>query len=183
MEFVYKGRIGQRCILWLKEFIMDPTFPLVPIVNFVAVVLVFSSMSKSMFQVWNVGACAFAIWVTIQSFTAAIGAILWSNNVKNSVPIWCDICERCSHPRLKQSNSVFVKATHLDVGSTVAIPGASFLNIRRLSIMISQGNVSARRVSIFLNNHKIDSQRKVEIGSIIRPFHLRRVSDDSDVTL
>ena len=70
---------------------MDPTYPLVPIANFTACILVLLSMSKSMFQSWNIGACSFAIWVTVQSFTVAIRAIMWSDNVENIAPVWCDI--------------------------------------------------------------------------------------------
>ena len=70
---------------------MDSTFPLVPIANFVACILVLLSMSKNMFQSWNIGACSFAIWVAIQSFTKAIRAIMGSDNVENVAPVWCDI--------------------------------------------------------------------------------------------
>lgn len=70
---------------------MDPTYPLVPIANFLACILVLSSMSKSMIQSWNVGACSFAIWVIIMALTVAVNAIIWADNVNNVAPVWCDI--------------------------------------------------------------------------------------------
>ena len=70
---------------------MDPTFPLVPIANFVACTLVLCSMSKRMFQSWNIGACSFAFWIAAESFIRAINAIVWSDNVDNVAPYWCDI--------------------------------------------------------------------------------------------
>lgn len=76
---------------------MDPTYPLVPVANFLACILVLSSMSKSMFQSWNVGACSFAIWVVIMGFTVAVDAIIWADNVENIAPVWCDIGELKLH--------------------------------------------------------------------------------------
>lgn len=76
---------------------MDPTYPLVPVANFLACILVLSSMSKSMFQSWNIGACSFAIWVVIMGFTVAVDAIIWAENVENIAPVWCDIGELKLH--------------------------------------------------------------------------------------
>ena len=118
---------------------MDPLFPLVPIANLVACLLVLLSMSKNLFQTWNTGACSFAIWVALQSLTVAIRGIMWSNNVKNSAPVFCDISE-C--PLFCSSNYCFWEVlravSHLDIASLVAIPASSFVIIRRLSITIRQ---------------------------------------------
>lgn len=73
---------------------MDPTYPLVPIANFLACILVLSSMSKNMFQSWNIGACSFAIWVIIMALIVAVDSIIWADNVDNVAPIWCDIGKR-----------------------------------------------------------------------------------------
>lgn len=72
---------------------MDSTYPLVPLANLLACVLVLASMSKSMFQTWNVGVCSFAIWVLITGFTIAVDAIVWADDFENSAPVWCDIGE------------------------------------------------------------------------------------------
>lgn len=72
---------------------MDPTYPLVPIFNFLACILVLASISQSMLQTWNVGVCSLAIWVMITGFTVAVNAIIWADNVENVAPLWCDIGE------------------------------------------------------------------------------------------
>ena len=77
--------------LQLLEPNMDPSLFLVPIANLTACLPVLLSMSKNMFQSWNIGACSFAIWVAVQSLTKTIRAIMWSDNVENIAPVWCDI--------------------------------------------------------------------------------------------
>ena len=81
------------CYQRRKRPSMDPTFPLVPIANFGACLLIFLSMSKNMFQSWNVGACSFAIWIAIMSFHIGLNSIIWSNSTANISPVWCDISE------------------------------------------------------------------------------------------
>ena len=72
---------------------MNSTFPLVAIANFGACLLVFLSMSKNMFQSWNVGACSFAVWIAIMSFRVGWNSIILSNSTANISPVWCDISE------------------------------------------------------------------------------------------
>ena len=81
------------CYQRLKQLSMDPTFPLDAIANFGACLLIFLSMSKNMFQSWNVGACSFAVWVAIMSFQTGLNSIIWSNSIANIAPVWCDISE------------------------------------------------------------------------------------------
>lgn len=112
---------------------MDPTYPLIPIVNFLACILVLASMSKGMFQSWNVGACSFAIWVTTISFTTAVDSILWADNVENLAPVWCDISEFSDYV-VVHTNDVIV--SRLQVGSNTGISVASLVIIQRLSAII-----------------------------------------------
>lgn len=79
---------------------MDSTYPLVPIANFLACILILASMSKKIIRLsgWNVGVCSFAIWVAIQSFQIAVNSIIWADNVKNVAPVWCDISECTQFP-------------------------------------------------------------------------------------
>ena len=72
---------------------MDSTFPLVAIANFGSCFLIILSMSKNMFQSWNVGACSFAVWTAIVSFHTGLDSISWSNITANISPVWCDISE------------------------------------------------------------------------------------------
>ena len=91
---------------------MDPTFPLVPIANFLACILVLSSLSGRMFKSWNIGACSFGLWVAAESFVRAVNAIIWSDNVDNIAPYWCDIGEFGSalHILRTDSPNVFLKS-------------------------------------------------------------------------
>jgi len=95
----------------------DPTYPLVPIVNFFACILVLASISNNIFHSWNVGVCSFATWVVVMAFTKAVDSIIWADNVENVAPVWCDI------------------VTRLEIGSNAAITIASLVIIRRLSII------------------------------------------------
>ena len=95
---------------------MDPTFPLVPIANLAACLLVLLSMSKNMFQFWNIGACSFAIWIAVESFTTSINSILWYNSVENIAPVWCDISECQTARPFVTPNCVSVKRHILILG-------------------------------------------------------------------
>ena len=73
---------------------MDPTYPLVPVANFLACILVLLSLSKNILRPVNVGVCSFAVWIAMQGLIAAINSIIWSNNVEVVAVVWCDISER-----------------------------------------------------------------------------------------
>lgn len=77
---------------------MDSTYPLVPIANLLACLLVLASVSKNMFQSWNVGACSLAIWVAYESFITAVNSIIWADGVENVAPVWCDISQCTPFP-------------------------------------------------------------------------------------
>ena len=74
-------------------------------------------------------------------------------------------------------------ATHLEIGSDVAIPAASFVIIRRLSLMIRRSNnIASKRdvselVSLTRNIH-----RKIcpVIRVAVRPLPLHRASRNPD---
>lgn len=66
-------------------------YPLAPIANFLATVLVIVPLSRDVFRSWNVGVVMYAIWVSILSFTNAVNAVVWSDNTNDVAPVWCDI--------------------------------------------------------------------------------------------
>lgn len=74
---------------------MDPTYPLAPIANFVACVLVllplFSTSIRS--GSWNVAVTMFVIWTVLASIIDGVNAIIWFDNVDDVAPVWCDISE------------------------------------------------------------------------------------------
>lgn len=70
---------------------MDPTYPLIPIVNFLSFVLVVLPLLTKFRRAWNTGVCMLAIWIAVETFTNGVNSIVWSDNVKNVAPTWCDI--------------------------------------------------------------------------------------------
>lgn len=72
---------------------MDPTYPLVPIANIIACVLAVIPLLHMVNRSWNTGVYAFGLWLFLISFTIAINTIIWSNDAKDRVPVWCDICK------------------------------------------------------------------------------------------
>lgn len=91
--YIRVSRLTQNC-----DLIMDSTFPLVPIANFLACLLVVASVSRNMFQSWNIGVCSFAIWVVGESLIIGVNSIVWVDNVENVAPVWCDISKLMSLP-------------------------------------------------------------------------------------
>lgn len=77
---------------WPSVIIMDPTYPLVPIANFIACALIIISLFHMVDRSWNVGVFVFALWVFLASLSTAINTIIWSRDTNDRAPIWCDIC-------------------------------------------------------------------------------------------
>lgn len=74
-----------------STIVMDPTYPLVPIANFLACFLVLLPLTTSIRRSWNIGVIAYASWVAIEAFYTAINCIVWKDNSRIVVPVWCDI--------------------------------------------------------------------------------------------
>lgn len=72
---------------------MDPTYPLVPIANFIGCFLILVSLVGLLHRPWNTGVSMFAIYAFLQSLIVGIDAIVWSDNVNDVAPVWCDIGE------------------------------------------------------------------------------------------
>lgn len=72
---------------------MDPTFPLVPIANLLACILVLIPLLHVVSRSWNTGVYVFALWTFLSSLSYAVNTIVWANDVKDRAPVWCDICE------------------------------------------------------------------------------------------
>lgn len=73
---------------------MDPTFPLVPIANALACVLILIPLIHLLSGPWNTGVCMFGIWVFLVGVATCVNTSLFSDNVNDKAPIWCDIGER-----------------------------------------------------------------------------------------
>ncbi|KAF5381864.1 hypothetical protein D9757_008343 [Collybiopsis confluens] len=65
-------------------------------------------------EAWNTGTCLYMIWTGLACLNQFINSIIWTGNVINWAPVWCDI------------------STRFMIGSAVAIPAASLVINRRL---------------------------------------------------
>ncbi|TBU43025.1 GPCR fungal pheromone mating factor [Dichomitus squalens] len=101
----------------------DPTYPAFPVLAFLGAVVVLIPLPWH-FQAWNAGTCLFMIWTSVACLNLAINSIIWSDNVLNSVPVWCDISSR------------------IVVAAGVALPAASLCIQRRLYFIASIKTVS-----------------------------------------
>ena len=100
-------------------------------------------MSRRMFQSCNIGACSFGLWIATESFIRAINAIVWSDNVDNVAPYWCDIGQLSSSMYIsynKNPNLYYEKVTRIDIATLPSIPASSFLIIRRLARSIQRND-------------------------------------------
>ncbi|KAI0311319.1 GPCR fungal pheromone mating factor [Amylostereum chailletii] len=103
---------------------MDPTYPLVPMVNIIAAFLVMLSLlSRSIPQAWNAGILMLGCWLFAYSIVIGVDTIQWADNANNPAPIWCDI------------------AIHIQVGANVGVPACSLILTRRLYKIISRRTV------------------------------------------
>lgn len=76
-----------------SELEMDPTYPLVPIANFICFFLVLVPFMTSNLRT-NVGVCLYGFWVSIACFIRGVNSIVWSDNANDSASVWCDIGKR-----------------------------------------------------------------------------------------
>lgn len=68
----------------------DPTYPLFPVVAFLAFVLGLVPLPWHL-QAWNAGTCIFMLWASLSSFVKFVNAVIWNGNMENVAPVWCDI--------------------------------------------------------------------------------------------
>lgn len=111
---------------------MDPSYPLVPVLNLVCCVLVLITVSTVIRQSWNTGVCLFGAWIFISTLTSGVNEIVWHDNIRNVAPVWCDICmSPFACPFLLVLTAG--EASHLEIGAIVAIPACSLIITRRLA--------------------------------------------------
>lgn len=64
-------------------------YPILPIAYFLSLILVLIPLPAHLSS-WNIGLCAYMIYIAIMNFTLFVNSIIWHDNVRD-VPIWCDI--------------------------------------------------------------------------------------------
>ncbi|KAI0312004.1 GPCR fungal pheromone mating factor [Amylostereum chailletii] len=93
---------------------MDPTYPLVPVLNFLSAVLVLIPFMITRRLLSNVGITMLGMWILLLSTWQGVNAILWSNHAENIAPVWCNV------------------ASHLLFGMEVGIPASQMVITRQL---------------------------------------------------
>ena len=96
-------------------------YPLVPVMNFLSGVLVCLPLLTSVVQTrtWNVAITALVIWTAIGCFFTGVNTIIWSDNVRNSAPVWCDISEhRCLVINIHVASSLLIRHLQPHISST-----------------------------------------------------------------
>lgn len=115
---------------------MDPRYPLAPVANFIAVLLVLLPLSCARRRPQNIGVLTYALWVLIDALTVGIDSVIWHNNVKDVAPVWCDIGEHYYSLFPSRTKHVFLPVSHLGPVINTAVPACSLVITRRLSITI-----------------------------------------------
>lgn len=111
---------------------MDPTYPLVPIANFLACVLVVIPLAHMLTRPWNTGVYVFALWTLLSSLSTAINTLVWSNDIKDRAPVWCDICKSPIYFQFISTTEIWLEASHIDILVNTGIPACSLSITRRL---------------------------------------------------
>ncbi|KAJ7742949.1 pheromone B alpha 1 receptor [Mycena maculata] len=78
-------------------------------------------------EAWNTGTCLYMIWTALACLIFFVDSIVWSGNVIDWAPVWCDI------------------STHFLNGFNLAIPACSLCINRRLYQIASVRNVTKTR--------------------------------------
>ncbi|VDB89234.1 unnamed protein product [Peniophora sp. CBMAI 1063] len=106
---------------------LDPTFPLAPISNIVASILVLLTLVTSSYRgPYDRGIVMLKGWVMIGLFKMSIQTIVWRNSYEIILPVFCDI------------------SSHLEIGLAVGLPACSLVMTRRLWIILD-GEVSPHK--------------------------------------
>ena len=72
---------------------MDPTYPLVPLMNFVSAFLtLLTFLTAQLRESWNMGVCMLSAWVFVTTLSTGIQTVIWKDNADTGIaPVFCDI--------------------------------------------------------------------------------------------
>ncbi|KZV63668.1 fungal pheromone STE3G-protein-coupled receptor [Peniophora sp. CONT] len=98
----------------------EPTYPLVPIMNILAAVLIsLSFLTSNLRGPYNRGVVMLKGWVLVGLINTSAQTILWHNSTRVFAPVFCDI------------------SSHLAFGYSIGIPACSLIITRRLWHMLA----------------------------------------------
>ena len=115
---------------------MDPTYPLVPIINFLASFCALVPLLSGTIHSWNFSIFMLALWLSLMCFTMGVNTIIWCDDYQDTAPIWCDIGVCTYLSGFVYSCLWPFSVTHLQVGSNIAISASTFLSTRQLCNVI-----------------------------------------------
>lgn len=126
----------------------DPTFPLYPTLSFLGFLLSVIPLPWHI-QAWNSGTCAFMIWTGVTCLNGFINSLVWSGNLRNVAPVWCDICMflgSFSTPVIDIDS--YPIASKIIIGASIGIPAATLCISRRLYTITAVQTVSITRQDV-----------------------------------
>ncbi|CCM02272.1 uncharacterized protein FIBRA_04357 [Fibroporia radiculosa] len=91
----------------------DSTYPLFSVFAFLGFLIALVPLPWHI-QGWNSGTCIYMLWSSFACMIQFVDSVVWSGNVDNPAPVWCDI------------------STKFLIGAGVGIPAASLCINRRL---------------------------------------------------
>ncbi|KAI0315607.1 GPCR fungal pheromone mating factor [Amylostereum chailletii] len=112
---------------------MDPTYPLVPVVNILSAVLIsLTLLASALGRSANAGVVMLGIWLLIVAIWLGADTIVWARDARVVIPVWCKIW------------------AHVAIASDVGVPACSMVIVRRLYNIIynPRSLVSSRRERI-----------------------------------
>lgn len=112
---------------------MNPTYPLVPIANFIGCTIVSISLLNMATRTCNTGVYIFSFWVFLLNLSCVVNTIIWANDAKDTAPVWCDLCTFVLALTVSQTaECTFLKASHIGILAGTGIPACSLITTRRL---------------------------------------------------
>ena len=72
---------------------MDPTYPLIPVLNLLGAALSLLTLFTSVQKSWNAGIIMLCAWLFLACVIVGIETIVWADNANDYAPVWCDICK------------------------------------------------------------------------------------------
>ena len=105
----------------------------------------------------NVATIAIITWLFAVDIVSAVNAIIWTRNLSQSTAVWCDICTSILSVDLK--SHIWMLATKITIGASVAIPAATMCVCKHLAVLSSCCKVQS--------DHYLDRRRQIIFESLM----------------
>ena len=123
----------------------DPTYPLYPIACFISsAMLLLVLLTSFVRQSWNFSIASLCFWLLLELLSAAVNAIVWSDNSEIKLDVYCDIGSymlTAPMPSAIQFRSRQRTVSHLEMITYIVKPMATLIITRRLHMIVSLQSV------------------------------------------